>query len=68
MGGLAPAAMTVHAQERQFDQQRRFVADAAHELRSPLTALKLQLQLAERSTSQELRAASFRKLHERVTD
>jgi two-component system OmpR family sensor kinase len=30
--------------------QRAFVADAAHELRSPLTALKLQAQLYDRST------------------
>ena len=46
--------------------QSNFVADAAHELRSPLTALKLQLQLAERATSEESRLASFRKLHERL--
>jgi two-component system OmpR family sensor kinase/two-component system sensor histidine kinase QseC len=32
-----------------FDVQRAFVSDAAHELRSPLTALKLQLQLLQRS-------------------
>ena len=31
-----------------WDQQRAFVADAAHELRSPLTALKLQAQVLRR--------------------
>ena len=35
-----------------FDAQKNFVADAAHELRSPLTALKLQAQ-ALRRASQE---------------
>ncbi|HAL37479.1 MAG TPA: two-component sensor histidine kinase, partial [Polaromonas sp.] len=32
-----------------FDAQKNFVADAAHELRSPLTALKLQAQSLRRS-------------------
>jgi signal transduction histidine kinase len=39
-----------------LDAQRAFVADAAHELRSPLTALKLQLQLLQRAGSDEDRA------------
>lgn len=32
-----------------FSAQRRFLADAAHELRTPVTALRLQLQWLERS-------------------
>jgi signal transduction histidine kinase len=41
-----------------LDTQRAFVADAAHELRSPLTALKLQLQLLKRAGSEDERAAA----------
>jgi len=36
-----------------LDAQRAFVADAAHELRSPLTALKLQLKLLRQAGSDE---------------
>ncbi len=45
-----------------FDAQRAFVSDAAHELRSPLTALTLQLQLLQRSTDPASREAAIRAL------
>ena len=41
-----------------LDTQRAFVADAAHELRSPLTALKLQLELLRRASDDADRDAA----------
>lgn len=41
-----------------LDAQRSFVADAAHELRSPLTALKLQLKQLERAGDDRQRRAA----------
>jgi len=38
-----------------FDAQRAFISDAAHELRSPLTVLRLQLQLLERAPDEAAR-------------
>jgi two-component system OmpR family sensor kinase/two-component system sensor histidine kinase QseC len=38
-----------------FDAQRAFISDAAHELRSPLTALRLQLQLLDRAQDESAR-------------
>jgi len=38
--------------------QRHFVADAAHELRTPITALRLQLQLLERASDAGQRTAA----------
>jgi len=41
--------------QQSFEAQQHFVADAAHELRSPLTALKLQVQLLQRAPDEAAR-------------
>ncbi len=41
-----------------FGAQRAFVADAAHELRSPLTAVRLQLQLLDRAPDEAARQSA----------
>lgn len=45
-----------------LESQRAFVADAAHALRTPVTALQLQVQLLERAQSEQERAAATGRL------
>jgi two-component system OmpR family sensor kinase len=48
--------------DQALQSQQRFVADAAHELRSPITALKLQVQTLTRATDEEARAQGIARL------
>lgn len=47
---------------RAFDAQKNFVADAAHELRSPLSALKLQVQGLQRAPDEATREVAIGRL------
>ena len=49
-----------------MDAQQAFLADAAHELRSPVAALALQAQLAERAQNPVTRSAAFADLKEGI--
>lgn len=48
--------------ELSLDSQRKFLADAAHELRSPVAAIALQVQLARSANSEEARHTALQEL------
>jgi two-component system, OmpR family, sensor kinase len=49
---------------RALQGQRDFIADAAHELRTPLAALQLQADLVERAADEKARAAALATLRQ----
>jgi two-component system sensor histidine kinase QseC len=70
-GTLAPVELSrstreiapvVQALNGLLERERRFTADAAHELRTPLAGLKIHAQNAARATSAEERKASLERV------
>jgi two-component system OmpR family sensor kinase len=53
--------------ERSMAAQRRLVADAAHELRTPIAALALQAKVAQRAAQPAARVAAFAELDKGVS-
>ncbi len=49
-----------------MELQRQFTADAAHELRSPLTAINLQLEILERASTVEERNSALHTLKQGI--
>lgn len=52
----------LHQLDEAVEGERRFIGDAAHELRTPLSALQGQAEIALRETNTQLKDAALRKL------
>ncbi len=52
----------LHQLDEAIEGERRFIGDAAHELRTPLSALQGQAEIALRETNPQVKDASLRKM------
>ena len=65
---LAHALNTLLAAvQRNVQAQKRFIGDAAHQLRTPLAGLKSQTEIALQSTEDEALRARLQRVHESAT-
>jgi two-component system OmpR family sensor kinase/two-component system sensor histidine kinase QseC len=67
---LAPVAQAINQLLERLDQvlcaQRNFIGDAAHELRSPATALQLQLEILDQELAGRFESDALRQLRDGV--
>jgi two-component system sensor histidine kinase CiaH len=59
VAGYFLAGITLKPIENVMDEQKRFVADASHELKTPLTALQTSIEVALRDKKIDLKEALF---------
>jgi two-component system sensor histidine kinase CiaH len=59
MAGYFLAGITLRPIENAMEEQKRFVADASHELKTPLTALQTSIEVAVRDKKIDLKEALF---------
>jgi len=67
IGGYLLAGKTLSPIEKAMDEQKRFISDAGHELKTPLTALQTSIEVALRDKKLTLREAKY-ELHESLQD
>lgn len=64
--GYFLSGLTLHPIKKTMDEQKRFVSDAAHELKTPLTALKTSLEVSLMDKKLDHKAKKI--LQENLTD
>jgi two-component system sensor histidine kinase CiaH len=55
LGGVWVAGLAIRPVRQAFDRQRRFVADASHELRTPITVVRTNAESLQKRASAEMK-------------